>query len=69
MHLIADLKNRLDDQVAHKVLLDSGIDSLPLSVYCSEPINRSALVLGFSGVPKKTIIKVTRKLGKTLRSI
>ena len=69
MHLIADLKNGLDDQVAHKVLLDSGIDSLPLSVYCSEPIKRSALVLGFSGVPKKTIIKVTRKLGKTLRSI
>ena len=58
-----------EDQTAHKALLAHGIDSLPLSVYCSEPIQRSALVLGFSGVPRKAMPRLTKKLGEKLRSL
>lgn len=64
MHILADLKHGIEDQTAHKALLAHSIDSLPLSVYCSEPIQRSALVLGFSGVPRKAMPRLTKKLGK-----
>ena len=69
MHIIADLKHGIDDQHAHQFLLEHGIDSLPLSVYCIRPINRSSLVLGFSGVPRKAVPKLTRKMGKKLLEI
>ena len=69
MHILADLKHGIEDQTAHKALLAHGIDSLPLSVYCSEPIQRSALVLGFSGVPRKAMPRLTKKLGEKLRSL
>ena len=66
MHIIADLKRGIDDWQAHLALLDKGIDSLPLSVYCSDPIKRSALVLGFSGVAQKTMPKFAKTLGEKL---
>ena len=69
MHILADLKHGIEDQTAHKALLAHGIDSLPLSVYCSEPIQRSALVLGFSGVPRNAMPRLTKKLGEKLRSL
>ena len=69
MHILADLKHGIEDQTAHKALLAHGIDSLPLSVYCSEPIQRSALVLGFSGVPRQAMPRLTKKLGEKLRSL
>ena len=69
MHILADLKYGIDDQKAHKALLADGIDSLPLSVYCSEPIRRSALVLGFSGVSGKAMPKLTKKIGKKLLTL
>ncbi|MDG2405779.1 MAG: PLP-dependent aminotransferase family protein [Paracoccaceae bacterium] len=69
MHILALLKNNVDDNRAHRALLDAGIESLPLSVYCIEPINCSALVLGFSGVPKKRMPSLVHRMGKALRSI
>ena len=66
MHIIADLRRGIDDWQAHLALLNAGIDSLPLSVYCSDPIKRSALVLGFSGVPQKAMPKSAKKLGEKL---
>ena len=69
MHILADLKHGIEDQTAHKVLLEHNIDSLPLSVYCIEPIQRSALVLGFSGVPRKAMRQLTKKLGEKLLAL
>ena len=69
MHIIADLKSGLDDEFVYKALLHDGIESLPLSVYCLKPIKRSALVLGFSGVARKRMPSLVRKMSETLRSI
>ena len=68
MHILAFLKNGLDDNKAHRALLDAGIESLPLSVYCIEPINKSALVLGFSGVPSKRMPNLVRRMASTIRA-
>ncbi len=66
MHIISDLKRGIDDWRAHLALLGANIDSLPLSVYYTQPVNKSALVLGFSGVPEKAMPKLTKKLGEEL---
>ena len=66
MHVLALLKN---DNEAHRALLDARIESLPLSVYCVEPINCSALVLGFSGVPKNRMPSLVQRMGEVLRSM
>ncbi len=67
MHMVAWLKNGLDDQTAHLALLDAGIESLPLSVYCINPLGRSGLVLGFSCAPEKRIPQLVLRLSKTLK--
>jgi len=69
MHVIADLKVGLDDRNVHQRLLNSGIDSLPLSIYYQNPTNHNALVLGFSAVPKKTIADLACEMGQILRTI
>ena len=69
MHIIADIESGIDDQIAYEALLGKGIESLPLSVYCLQPIERTALVLGFSGVPRKLMPKLVKKMSETLRSI
>ncbi|MFD1156663.1 MocR-like pyridoxine biosynthesis transcription factor PdxR [Roseovarius aestuarii] len=66
MHMLAWLKRGIDDQTAHSALLDAGIESLPLSVYTSEPIERQALVLGFSGVGEKRIPNLVSRMAKAL---
>ena len=69
MHILAHLKNNVDDNLAHRALLDAGIESLPLSVYCIDPFKCSALVLGFSGVPKNRMPKLVRRMSKVLQSV
>ena len=69
MHILADIKNGISDRLAHLELLKSGIDSLPLSIYYEGPNERQALVLGFSGVQKKVIPKLVRKMGAALNSL
>ncbi|MBL4766832.1 MAG: PLP-dependent aminotransferase family protein [Rhodobacteraceae bacterium] len=69
MHLLAWLKNGIDDQTAHLALLSAGIESLPLSVYCIEPLGRSGIVLGFAGTPERRIPKQVRRLSEALRSL
>ena len=69
MHILAMLKNNIDDNEAHRALLDARIESLPLSVYCVEPINCSALVLGFSGVPTNRMPGLVHRMGEVLRSM
>jgi GntR family transcriptional regulator/MocR family aminotransferase len=69
MHIIADLKSGIADKTAYMALLNNGIESLPLSVYCFAPIERSALILGFSGVPRKRMPKLVKKMSQILSSI
>lgn len=69
MHMLAWLKRGIDDQEAHSALLDIGIESLPLSVYASERIERQALVLGFSGVSEKRIPGLVGRMAKALAKI
>ncbi len=69
MHMLAWLKNGINDQVAHSALLQAGIESLPLSVYCITPLNRSGIVLGFSGTPTDRIPKLVKRVAKALSSV
>ncbi|MEM7172404.1 MAG: PLP-dependent aminotransferase family protein [Pseudomonadota bacterium] len=69
MHMIAWLRKGLDDQEVHSTLLAAGIDSLPLSVYCIEPLKRHAIVLGFTGVPENRIPRLVARMAKALRSL
>ena len=69
MHIIADLKSGIDDEIAYRALLNNGIESLPLSVYCLAPIERSALILGFSGVQRKRMPKLVKKMAQILSTI
>jgi len=67
MHMLAWLRNGIDDQVAHRAILEAGIESLPLSVYCIEPLERSGIVLGFSGADERRIPKLVKRMSETLR--
>ena len=69
MHMVAWLKNNLDDNVVHQALLDAGIESLPLSVYCNEPTNNNAIILGFSNVPEHHIPGLVKQLANVLSSL
>ncbi|WP_299848494.1 PLP-dependent aminotransferase family protein [uncultured Roseovarius sp.] len=69
MHMLGWLKNGLDDQVAHRALLAAGIESLPLSVYCLEPVGRPAIVLGFSCAPAARIPKLVKRMAAVLRDL
>ena len=69
MHMLAWLKNGMDDQAAHLAMLEVGIESLPLSVYCIKPLGRSGIVLGFSGADERRIPKLVKRMSETLRSL
>ena len=69
MHMLAWLKRGLDDQTAHRALLEEGIESLALSVYSANPIEHSALVLGFSGVSEQRIPKRVKRMSRILEKL
>ncbi len=69
MHIVAWLKNGVDDQKAHSALLNAGIESLPLSVYCTRPLNRSGLVLGFCCAHEKRIPNLVKRMSKALSKL
>jgi len=69
MHIVAWLQNGMDDQVVHRALLENGIESLPLSIYCIRPLDRSGIVLGFSCAQEKRIPKLVRRMSETLRKL
>ena len=69
MHMLAWLKNGMGDLAAHNALLQVGIESLPLSVYCIKPLDRSGIVLGFSGAPEEHIPKLITRMAEALSTI
>ena len=68
MHMLAWLNNDLDDLTVHRALLKQGIESLPLSVYCIEPLDRSGIVLGFSCADERRIPKLVKRMAGVLHS-
>ena len=68
MHIVAWLKNDLEDQVAHNLLLNAGIESLPLSVYCIKPLERAGIVLGFSCAQEQRIPDLVNRISETLKN-
>ncbi|MCP4979296.1 MAG: PLP-dependent aminotransferase family protein [Gammaproteobacteria bacterium] len=69
MHIVAWLKNDWQDQVVHSALLNVGIESLPLSVYCIDPLEREGIVLGFSCAHEKRIPVLVKRMAKTLKNL
>lgn len=69
MHMLAWLNGGVSDLTAHRALLGVGIESLPLSVYSVYPIERSALVLGFSNVREERLPGLVGRMSNTLRSL
>ena len=69
MHIVAWLKNGLKDQAVHSALLAAGIESLPLSVYSMNPLEREGIVLGFCCAQEKSIPGLVKRLAKTLAKL
>ena len=69
MHVVAWLKNGLGDHAAHHALLEAGIESLPLSVYCIRPLKRQGIVLGFSCTPETRIPVLVKRMSDALRRV
>ena len=69
MHLLTRLPDGVSDQSAHERLLQAGIESLPLSVYCQTPLDRQALVLGFTGTPEKQMDRLVRRMADALNAL
>jgi GntR family transcriptional regulator/MocR family aminotransferase len=66
MHIIAWLKNNLQDQAAFNALLNAGIESLPLSIYCATPLERQGIVLGFCCAHENRIPGLVNRLSEAL---
>ena len=69
MHIIAWLKNDLQDQSVHSALLNAGIESLPLSVYSATPLVRQGIVLGFCCAHENRIPSLVNSLTDTLKKL
>jgi GntR family transcriptional regulator/MocR family aminotransferase len=69
MHIVAWLKDSLKDQAVHSALLAAGIESLPLSVYSMNPLEREGIVLGFCCAQEKSIPGLVKRLAKTLAKL
>lgn len=68
MHIVTWLKNDMLDLDVHTQLLNAGIDSLPLSVYCATPIQRQGIVLGFCNSHESHIPELVERMRKALLS-
>jgi len=59
----------VEDQVAHNALLEAEIESLPLSVYCIEPLDRAGIVLGFSCAQEQRIPSLVKRVSEVLKNL
>ena len=66
MHLIAWLPEDSDDLETSRRLWAAGVETVPLSIYCSTPYPRQGLLLGFTGVRPEEIKPNVEKLVKVL---
>lgn len=62
MHLVGWLPEKLSDRVASERAAAVGIDAPPLSAFCTEPITRGGLLLGYAAVNARQIRDGVRRL-------
>jgi GntR family transcriptional regulator/MocR family aminotransferase len=67
MHLIGWLPKGVSDNAASEAAARNGVEAAPLSAYCSKPLPRGGLVLGYAAVNAKRIKDGTRRLARALR--
>ena len=66
MHLMAWLPEGMDDLETSRRLWAAGVETVPLSIYCSTPYPRQGLLLGFTGVRPEEIEPNVDKLVEVL---
>ena len=69
MYLVAWLKQRIDDRDAALAAAAHGVDAIPLSAFCSRPLRRKGLVLGYSGYEPERIQLAARRVCEVLSAI
>jgi GntR family transcriptional regulator/MocR family aminotransferase len=69
MHLIAWLRNRsVSDNEAARAIWDSGIDCLPVSLYCDQQKLRPGIMFGFACAAEDAIAPNTVRVARALES-
>ena len=69
MHLIAWLRNRsVSDNEAARAIWDSGIDCLPVSLYCDQQKLRPGIMFGFACAAENAIAANTVQVARALES-
>jgi GntR family transcriptional regulator/MocR family aminotransferase len=69
MHLIAWLRNRsVSDNEAARAIWDSGIDCLPVSLYCDQQKLRPGIMFGFACAVENAIAANTVQVARALES-
>ena len=66
MHLLAWLPDGMDDMTTSRNLWAAGVETVPLSIYCSIPYPRQGLLLGFAGVRPEEIDPNIERLTRTI---
>ena len=69
MHLIAWLRNRsVNDNQAARAIWDSGVDCLPVSIYCDQQKLRPGIMFGFACAAESEIAPKTVQVARALES-
>ena len=63
------LQNGIQEKAAARAAKAYNVDVTPLSIYCSKPLARPALQLGFAGVNPREIRRGVRDLARALSSL
>jgi GntR family transcriptional regulator/MocR family aminotransferase len=69
MHILAWLREDMDERAASEAAWAAGVEVLPMSIYCAEPDHRPCLILGFTGTPPELIEPNVKVLAQSLRGL
>ena len=67
MHLVAYIRGDMTDEHAARLAAAQQVTTLPLSRFCMDPVQRPALMLGYTGFRPPQINRAARQLGAALR--
>ena len=68
-HLVAWLPPGMDDLAAARQAASHGVDTVPLSSFGMEPMERGGLILGYAAVSEHEIRDGVRRLAAALHSL
>ena len=66
MHIVGWLPENISDKVASERAAREGVQAAPLSPFCTEPLPRGGLILGFTSVNPKQIKDGVRRMARAL---